>query len=121
MLDIIFKVVEAIVGGLAVGAAVAGTIYLITNWPEISDKIASWLRQNNLSKSALMSALVICDRTVSGVSRRIVVETTRHTGKQTIEEKTLSMEEIRRELPSDVYRKLQETDHVELDVMKTIQ
>ncbi len=118
-MDWVFDLVKIIGGAVLAGAAVAATIYVIENWPEISEKISSWLRQKNLSKSALMSALVICDRIVSGVSRRIVVET-RQTGKQTIEEKTLSMEEIRREVP-DLYKELQKRTHLEIDVMEQIQ
>jgi len=119
MLDIIFKVVEAIVGAVVVGAAVGGTIYVIANWPEIKDAISSWLRKNNLSKSALMSALVIFDRIAVGIRRRIIVETPQ-TGTKTIEDETFSEEKLRKEEP-DVYKELQKRNHVEIDVMEQIQ
>jgi len=119
MLDIIFKVVEAIVGAVVVGAAVGGTIYVIANWPEIKDAISSWLRKNNLSKSTLMSALVIFDKIAVGIRRRIIVKTPQ-TGTRTIEEKTFSEKEIRKEEP-DVYKQLQTKSRIKFDVMDQIQ
>ncbi len=123
MLDLIFKVVEAVVKialpAIAVGAAVGATIYIIANWPEISNKISSWLHGNNLSKSALTDALVIFDKIVTGVRRLIVVETVQ-TGRQIIEEETLSPEEVLRRDP-DLYKELQKRGRVEINVMEQIQ
>ena len=113
-MDWIFKLV-----GIGIGLLAASTtFYVIANWPEVSDKISSWLHDNKLNKTALMSALVIFDKVVVGIRHLIIVET-KQTGRQTVEEKTLSIEEIRRRDP-DVYNELQKRDHLEIDILKQL-
>jgi len=123
MLDLVFRVITEVakvaLPAIAVGAAVGATIYLIANWPEIKDKISSWLHQHNFDKSFLMDALVFFDKIFTGIRRRIVVET-RQTGQQIIEEETLSMEEVKRRDP-DLYKELQKRSSIEIDIMEQIQ
>ncbi len=128
MWDLIFKAVEAVLKialpAIAVGAAVGATIYIIANWPEISNKISSWLDRNNLDRSALMDAFVIFERIVTNSVyspiRRFIVVVTKQTGRQTIEEEELSSEEVQRRDP-DLYKELQKRTHVEINIMKQIQ
>ncbi|GJD19197.1 hypothetical protein RIVM261_041530 [Rivularia sp. IAM M-261] len=86
---------------------------------QIRESVAAWLREQGLQNSALMKAWIVFDRFISGVRRRLMVETNQ-TGLQKISETTHSLEEIRKTDP-DVYDQLQRLGYAEKDVMHLLQ
>src|ERR1700686_3739097 len=62
-------------------------------WDQVRDKLAAWLRQIGLHKSALMDA-VVCFDTIAGKVRSRLFATTHQTGKVKIDETTYRMDQI---------------------------
>lgn len=107
------QIIEIAIG---LGALLFSAWVVTKFWPEIKDTVSSWLRERNLDESALMDAVVILDKLVTNVRCRIIVET-KKTGKQTVEEKILTIEELQKSDP-DIYKELQKKGHVEVDIME---
>ncbi len=76
----------------AVIAAVA-LLFAFYLWNQYRDKIAAWLRENNLERSALMEAVVFFDKVSSYVKTKLQVYTQK-TGRRILEEKTLTQQEV---------------------------
>ena len=66
----------------AVGAAI-GTAVVVSMWNDIRDELAGWLRRNGLQRSAVMSALVRLDRSVSGIRAALMIRS-RSLGEQQV-------------------------------------
>jgi hypothetical protein len=112
MIDIIIRLGLA----LFVAASAAAVAYYV--WDQYKDKIASWLRQNGLERSALMSAFLQFDKIASRIRQKLVVSAS-STGAQIIEEKELSAEEIAELFSKEpqVADRLRDSNRAELDLI----
>ncbi|HZZ85375.1 MAG TPA: hypothetical protein VFE30_12615 [Anaeromyxobacteraceae bacterium] len=75
--------------GFAAALAAFGA-YVLFNWDEVRDSVATWLRDNGLEKSALLEAWVLFERGVAA-GRRVVSRLfvrTRKTGVVHVQETT---------------------------------
>ncbi|GAA1777547.1 hypothetical protein [Luedemannella helvata] len=102
----IWLVVAAIAAAVGAGAVVAF-------WPTIVNKLQAWLRENNLTKSALAEAVVRLDR-MAGHVRRILRVRTRAYGVQKISEEQLSLDDID---DPQLRAELERTGNAERDVL----
>jgi hypothetical protein len=94
--------------------------YLISKfWKDIREKVAGWLRNRGLQKSALMDAWIVLDNLVTTVRCTIFVKT-QTTVTQKVSETTYSRDEIRQKDP-DVYAELQKRGNLETNIMDLFQ
>ncbi len=77
----------------AVAAVVGAGAVTVAFWPTIVSKVQTWLREHNLSKSALTEAVVLLDRYM-GKIRRVLRVRTHAYGVQKISEELLSADQI---------------------------
>ena len=108
---------------LAVGAAVlAGGAYITWRFRhQLREKVAVWLRNHNLEKSALMDVLLVCDRiagSVNQVSYKIFA-TTRQTGEQKISEEVIPLDALKKSDP-DVYALLEKRGHAQKSILQQV-
>lgn len=87
MIPVVWYLVAAAVS--AVGAALA-----ISLWHDISDRIASWLRDQGLEKSSLMDAWVLLDNHISGVRAKLRLVTAQHGIHEVVLERTYRLDQI---------------------------
>jgi hypothetical protein len=73
--------------GVLVGASV-----VVHFWDTIRDYVAGWLRNNGLSRSALMDAWILLDQVVSGIRCRLYAKRT--TGRVESTETVFDVESI---------------------------
>jgi hypothetical protein len=86
----------------------------VTMQKDIQRRVARWLRQNGLAKSALMDAVVFLDMVGSAIRARVKVTTrSQHTELLTME-KTYSMDQIP---DPQVRAALEQRGHAEQNVM----
>jgi hypothetical protein len=105
---------------LAMGAAVlAGGAYIAWRFRhQLREKIAAWLRNHNLEKSALMDVLLVCDR-ISGSINQVaykIFAVTRQTGEQKISEEVCNLDELKN-LDPDVYAELERRGHFQKSIL----
>lgn len=99
---------------LIIGAIAAG--FAVAFWDDIRDKVAAWLRQKDLSNSALMDAWVKLDL-IAGQIRCQIFGKTKQYGTEKIAEATYSKDEIR---DRDVISQLERIGHMERNIMSEI-
>jgi len=119
MSEEVVKVSIAVVGFIAVAA---GGLYLGWRYRQkIREQVSSWLRQRNLEKSSLMSALLFFDKVVVGLEmvRRRFIVITAETGQEVISEENISLEELRK-LSPEIYELLNAGNSVEQDIYKLV-
>ena len=117
------EVVKFVILGVGAAAVLAGGVYIGWRYRQkIRDEVSAWLRERNLEKTVLMSALLLFDNVFAGVDRvvrrRIVVQT-QQTGKQFISEEIMTDEEISK-LDPEVRKLLMTNNSVEKDIYKLV-
>lgn len=88
----------------------------------IREKLAAWLRTNNLENSALMDVLLVCDKLAGTVDKKIICKVfvvTQETGEQKISEETLSTDVLKNLYP-DIYAQLEKQEHAQKSILKQV-
>jgi hypothetical protein len=79
---------------VAAAVAAVGAALTVSLWHDISDRVASWLRDQGLEKSSLMDAWVLLDKTVSGVRAKLRLVTRQHGSHEVVLERTYRLDQI---------------------------
>ncbi|MBV8995062.1 MAG: hypothetical protein JO287_15510 [Pseudonocardiales bacterium] len=81
---------------LVVAAAVAavGAALTVSLWHDISDRVASWLRDHGLEKNSLMDAWVLLDNQISGIRAKLRLVTRQHGSHEVVLERTYRLDQI---------------------------
>ena len=98
---------------------VVGTVaacFAVAFWNKIREEVATWLRNNGLSHSALMDAWIKLDLIAGRVRCRIFGKTQKY-GTQEISETTYDLNEIDDE---DVQRELRARGYSEKNIMSQV-
>ncbi|OYQ67490.1 hypothetical protein B9G53_01155 [Pseudanabaena sp. SR411] len=108
---------------LAIGAAVlAGGTYIAWRFRhQLREKVAAWLRNHNLEKSALMEVLLVCDRIAGSINQFSckVFAITRQTGEQKISEEVVSLDTLKKSDP-DVYALLENRGYARKSILQQV-
>ena len=77
---------------IAAVVALAGAAVTLSN--EIRQRVASWLREHDLNRSALMKAVILLDRSASGIRGRLQLGTERYGTRTVVLARTFAWSEI---------------------------
>jgi len=110
--DMIDALFYAALAALGLGAAVTALVF----WDDIRDRLAGWLRQKGLHKSALMDALVRLDD-IAGRVRCRLFATARRTGTVRIDETVYDVNQID---DPEVLAELRKRGHAQRSVLHLI-
>ncbi|MBV8892270.1 MAG: hypothetical protein JO266_09930 [Acidobacteria bacterium] len=75
-------------------AAVGLAALTVSLWHDISDRVASWLRDYGLEKSSLMDAWVLLDNQISGIRAKLRLVTRQHGSHEVVLERTYRLDQI---------------------------
>jgi hypothetical protein len=107
MIDLIIYAVIAAVGGLV-------SLVSVAMLKDVHQRVARWLRQNNLETSALMEAIVLLDQVGTAIRGRVkVVTRSQRTDILTLE-RTYSIHQIK---DAQLRVALEQRGHAEQNVM----
>lgn len=79
---------------VAAVVAAAGAALTVSLWHDISDRVASWLRERGLEKSSLMDAWLRLDKKISGVRATLRLVTRQHGVQEVVLERPYRLDQI---------------------------
>jgi FtsZ-interacting cell division protein ZipA len=116
LIGVIFNIIAAIV------------VFVVGLWAnhkyrhKARTKLAEWLRKNNLNTEAVTKAVVHADKVLGSTDKfvcRFFVKTEK-TGEQQVSEQILTLDEMKKELPSLAIQ-MKDADHSEINFLEHVQ